>query len=130
MTSRILEPRGVLKENTGFIIWPYAAAVGAAVVSGIIEMVQTNLLLTVIFILATGVAIGIVWWKQSWKYGLIIGLGVPIAIILAPVFGYHPATYAQPNAIVAFAALLPGVTGAATGAMLRITYDQSKAKRV
>ncbi len=118
-----------MKEDSSLIIWPYAAAVGAAVVSGIIEMVQTNLLLTVIFILTTGVAIGVVWWKQSWKYGLIIGLGVPVAYIFAPVGGYHPATHAQPNAIVAFAALLPGVTGAATGAMLRITYDQSKAKR-
>jgi len=129
MTSRILEPRSALKEESGFTIWPYAAAVGASVVSGITEMVQTNLLLTVIFILAAGVGIGIVWWKQSWKYGLIIGLGVPIAYIFAPVFSYHPATQAQPNAIVAFAALLPGVTGAATGAMLRITYDQGKAKR-
>jgi hypothetical protein len=113
----------------GSIIWPYAAALAAAILSGIIEMRQTELLITVVFILATGVAIGIVWWKQSWKYGLVIGLGVPIAYVLAPVFGWHPTTHAQPNAIIAFAALLPGVTGAATGAMLRIAYDEGKAKR-
>jgi hypothetical protein len=119
-----------LKNNRVFLIAPYILAVLAAVVSGIIEMVQIELLVTVVFILAAGVAIGVVWWRQSWKYGLIIGLGVPIAYILAPVFGWHPTTHAQPNTIIAFAALLPGVTGAATGAMLRIAYEQGKAKRV
>ena len=119
-----------MEDKKGFLFWPYAAAFIAAVVSGVIEMIQTELLVTVTFILAAGVAIGVVWWRKSWKYGLVIGLGVPIAYIFAPVFGYHPTTHAQPNAVVAFAALLPGVTGAATGAMLRIAYEQGKAKRV
>lgn len=118
-----------MKDSKGFVVWPYAAAVVAAIASGLIEMIQIELLVTVIFILATGVAIGVVWWQQSWKYGLIIGLGVPIAYIFAPVFGYHPTTHAQPNALVAFAALLPGITGTATGSMLRIAYEQGKTKR-
>jgi hypothetical protein len=118
-----------MTDSRGLVVWPYAAALLAAVASGVIEMIQTNLLVTVIFILVTGVAIGIVWWKQSWKYGLIIGLGVPIAYIFAPVFGYLPATHAQPNTLIAFATLLPGITGAATGAMLRIAYDEGRNKR-
>ncbi len=105
---------------------PYSISLIAAAAAGYIEMRQDQLLVTVAFILVVGVVIGVMWPKNSWAYGIILGLGVPVAYLLAAAGAWHPVSTAHPSVWVTFIALLPGVTATVTGAMLRSAYLQGK----
>ena len=105
----------------------YAAALTGAVIGGWLALNLTDLFPVIAFIVIAGVVIGLIWTEQSWVYGLILGLSVPLAYLLAPYLGYVRSG-AQPNIWATFITVMPGVLGTASGVMLRHSFIRGNPK--
>lgn len=105
---------------------PFLAAITGAIVAGLIQIRQTNLLPTVAILLVFGLILGAMWPKDSWRWGLILGLGVPVAYIAAPWLGLAVIESSKPHILVSFFAILPALAGTSSGVALRYTYNQGQ----
>jgi hypothetical protein len=73
---------------------------------------------SVLFLFLFGAALGIASPSLPWLSGLLLGLSVPAAHLIAPVFHAHPII--PPHRFGgAFLALIPAFMGAYAGALLR-----------
>ncbi len=100
---------------------PWIASVAGAAVAGLIQIKQDQLLPTVAFLLLAGLALGAMWPHGSWRWGLILGLGIPIAYLAAPWLGVAVIESSRPHILVSFFSILPALAGTSSGVALRVT---------
>jgi hypothetical protein len=105
---------------------PYLVALAGAIVAGTIQVKQDQLLPTVAFLLLAGLAMGAAWPNGSWRWAIILGLGIPAAYLLAPFLGIAVNEATRPNIIVSAVAILPALAGTSSGVVMRYTYKQGK----
>ncbi len=102
-----------------FVFW--GAAVALAVAVGYIDVRTEEVFIPALLLLGCGMTLGALRPRWGWLAGLILGLGVPAAHVIArathfPV-PYHTAITGT------FLALIPGIVGGAAGGVMRTFLD-------
>jgi hypothetical protein len=104
------------KSRGSFVYWPAAVVLGAA--AGYVDLIAEEVFITALMLLSFGMVLGL--WRPAWGWmaGIVLGLAIPIAHVLARATGFH-VSY---NTSVAstFLALIPAVVGGAGGSFMRI----------
>jgi hypothetical protein len=62
---------------------------------------------------------GLLWPRHAWRWGLAIGIGVPLWHFVGSAFGYHAVYPVQPNLFATFLALVPALIASYVGARIR-----------
>lgn len=75
---------------------------------------------SVVMILIPAFVFGALQPRQAWRWGLLIGLGVPACHIGGLLIGYHPPYPVEPSVLITFIALIPAMIGAYFGALVRM----------
>jgi hypothetical protein len=96
-----------------------AIAIGLA--EGWIDMrIRTDdALPSVILVGAPCLLFALIWPRHAWRWGLLIGGGIPLCHFAGAALGYRAAYPAQPNLFASFIALLPAMAASYLGAGIR-----------
>jgi hypothetical protein len=61
----------------------------------------------------------IIWSRHPWRWGLLIGIGIPLWHIVGTSLGYHAVSPAQPNRFASLLALAPAMIASYFGSAMR-----------
>ncbi len=100
---------------------PILLAIAVGLVAGWIDMrIRTDdALPSVILIGAPCLLFALIWPGRAWRWGLLIGGGVPFLHFAGAALGYRAAYPVQPNLFASFIALLPAMAASYLGAGIR-----------
>ena len=87
--------------------------------AGWVDMNNNEVQAAVLVVLVVAGIAGLIRPRGAWRWGLIAGVGVPAAYVLASVFHVHYLLWPQPNISAALIAIIPGMIGAYSGALVR-----------
>jgi hypothetical protein len=94
-----------------------AASLGLAI--GWLDLHTTEVIVTIVTLLATGFALGLLRPKAAWRWAVLIALGLPVMAALAKLSQIHTVEPVQLDPRVALLALAFALVGAYAGALLR-----------
>ena len=106
------------------IEWPtpsksaYVVSFTAAAIGGVIDLLVPPAQLAPAVIVVCTFLLSLAYPKQAWQWALIVGLGVPLAHLIAAEFGYLN-RYRPANLYLTYLALVPAFIGAYSAHLLR-----------
>lgn len=102
--------------------WKYAAAVGVGLAVGWADthMKTDDIFPSLVLLGVPTVVFGAVEPWRAWRWGLLVGAGIPLCHLVGLAFGYHAPYPVQPNVFATFLALLPALAAGYAGALLRL----------
>src|SRR5438445_108144 len=98
--------------------WPYVVAVALGAVIGWLDLHASEVQGAVLLMLMCAFGMGLAAPERAWRWGVLIGLGVPVVHVVASACGYRPPHPPQPNDLATLLALIPGLIGASVGAAI------------
>jgi hypothetical protein len=96
---------------------PALIALLFAAIGGGVELHIGDLLLTALLLCGLSMLLGVLWPHQAWRWGVLVGAGVPIAHALAAWQHWLPPD--ENHLAASWLALLPAMVGALGGMALR-----------
>lgn len=72
-----------------------------------------------LLLLIFGFLLGCIQPRSAWRWGILLGMGLPATYIIAHSFGLKPVEPLQPNVLAGLLAILPATIGAYVGAAIR-----------
>lgn len=96
-----------------------ALAVLGGFIAGAVDFRNDEPQAAVLVILAFAGLLGFVQPKKAWRWGIIVGLGVPVVYLIATALGYQSKSIPEPGWYASLIALIPAFLGAYGGALLR-----------
>jgi ABC-type multidrug transport system permease subunit len=102
-------------------VWVYALAIAAGFFTGWVDIKEHDLLFTALLVSGFCMILGAVRPERPWRWVVIIGVCVPLAVTL----GYFVLTERPDRAQVweSFLAFFPGIAGAYGGALMRLAIN-------
>jgi hypothetical protein len=94
-----------------------AIAVGLGI--GWLDLHTTEVIVTVVALLAGGIAFGLLQPKAPWRWAVLLALGLPLMAAAAKLSGMHTAEPVRLDPRIALVALAFALAGSYTGALLR-----------
>ena len=115
-------------------IWPYAVAFVLGLWIGYVDLHNDEVWAALLLLLPITFAFGCLNPERAWQWALLIGMGIPLAYLLALFAGYtlpcHPGfecpTLNTITTLQTFMALVPALIGAYSGAGLRWSLSHFK----
>lgn len=86
---------------------------------GWLDLHTTEVIVTVVSLLATGIALGLLGPKAPWRWAVLIALGLPVMTAVAKLSGIRTAEPVQLDSRVTLVALAFALLGSYAGALLR-----------
>jgi hypothetical protein len=101
--------------------WPHILAFAIGVAVGWLDMsIKTDdALPSLVMIGIPCLVFGLLWPRHAWRWGLLIGIGVPLWHFVGGAFGFRAASPVQPNLFATFLALFPAMVACYLGAGIR-----------
>ncbi len=96
-----------------------ALAVMGGFLAGAVDFNNDEPQAAVIVIIAFTGLLGFLQPRKAWRWALIVGLGVPIAYLIATALGYHAKSVGEPGWYASLIALIPAFISAYCGVLLR-----------
>lgn len=86
---------------------------------GWLDLHTTEVIVTVVPLLATGIALGLLRPKGAWRWAVLIALGLPVMAAVAILSGMRTAEPVQLDPRITLVALAFALVGSYAGALLR-----------
>lgn len=96
-----------------------ALAVILGLVVGFLDLRVTEVVLTILALMTSGMLLGLIQPKAAWRWALLIAIGLPIMEIVAIITGMHTAEPVRLDPLIALAALGFSLLGAYAGVFMR-----------
>jgi hypothetical protein len=96
-----------------------ALAVILGLVVGYLDLHVTEVVVTVVALLISGLLLGLVQPKGTWRWALLIAIGLPIMEFVAIKAGMHTAEPARLDPLIALVALVLAFLGTYLGVFMR-----------
>ena len=96
-----------------------ALAVIGGFLAGAVDFNNDEPQAAVIVIMAFTGLLGLIQPRKAWRWGLIVGLGVPIVYLIATALSYHSKSAGEPGWYASLIALIPAFISAYCGVLLR-----------
>lgn len=93
----------------------YLLAIATGFGGGVLEVWLGDLSSTALIVAATAMALGCAWPRRPWRWGIAVGLGVPLAVLVE--WNQHPG---RGMLYGSFAMLAPALVAAFGGSFLRM----------
>ena len=103
---------------TSDVVW-IVLAVAAGLGIGWLDLHTTEVIVTVVSLLATGMALGLLQPKAAWRWAALITVGLPMMAVAAKLSAMHTAEPMQLDPKVWLVALVFALLGTYTGAFVR-----------
>lgn len=115
------DPAHPIRERPAASIWPLVAAFAIGLAIGWIDLrVKTDdNLPSVVLIASPSLLFGLLWPRRAWRWGILIGTGVPFWHFAAAALGIHAPYPVEPNLFATFLALIPALAASYLGAGIR-----------
>jgi hypothetical protein len=96
-----------------------ALAVILGLVVGYLDLHVTEVVVTVVALLISGLLLGLIQTKGTWRWALLIAIGLPIMEFVAIRTGMHTAEPARLDPLIALVALVLAFLGTYLGVFMR-----------
>lgn len=96
-----------------------AMAVAIGLVAGWIDLHVTEVIVTILTLLTSGLLLGLVQPKAAWRWAILIAIGLPIMEFIAIKFGLQTAEPVHPDFRIVLPALVFTMLGAYVGVFIR-----------
>ena len=106
------------------VAWPtpsrgaYLVALVSAIVCGVTDLLVRPTQIAPALIVISTFLLSIAYPRQAWRWALIVGMGVPLAHLIAAEFGFIN-RYRSANLYLTYLALVPAFIGAYSAYLLR-----------
>lgn len=104
-----------------FPLWLHLAAVLVGIGVGLVgfALAGHDALPALLLLAIPTFAFGLARPQGAWRWGLLIGLGIPAVHLAVPAFGFSPAYPVRPGPWITLLALIPALLCAYLGALVR-----------
>ncbi len=101
---------------------PYLLAGALGLFAGWVDFHSQEVQPCVLCLLVGGVAMGLAYPKRAWRWGVVLGVSIPVAWITGLALGGTPAFMPRPNLAATLLALIPALMAVYIGAGLRVLF--------
>lgn len=101
------------------VVWTYVLVLLAGAAAGYVDLHNDEVQACLILMLPAGFFAGLLQPRGAWRWALVLGLGVPVAHLVARLVGYRPPYPVRPNDFAVLLALIPAFVATYAGVAAR-----------
>lgn len=105
------------------------AAVAVGAFAGQVDFHNNEPQAAVLVLLVLGSMLGFARPRHAWRWGIIAALGIPATYLIGRALGYKPVYWPKPNICATLIAIIPALTGAYAGVLVRKVLTRIRVAR-